>query len=222
MTLLQAEDRLQQLLGDSYIDSDWPSILKIVMDAKRDVGKALEGLDKRAATIFGPPITENTSTTRKPAVSPLSSHQQSFAQLAEAECELLKAVNDLKHQKRIIGSPLTLEDMLNPFEEKEIGDSLYRFHGGEDSIVAQVNYEMAVKRGEIVEEDDEDDEDDTPDFTVSEMINICETMEKLTLAYGNPESRLSISQGLRRFQIDLWKMQDKTVMQATLDRWFES
>ena len=114
-------------------------------------------------------------------------------------------------------------ELLNPIEEREVGDSVTMFPGGDEDIVAQVNYEMAVKRGEVVEiEDDDEDEEDTPNFTLTEMIKICETMEELTLAYGNPELRLGLSQGLRKFRVDLQKMQNATASQATLDQWMES
>jgi hypothetical protein len=121
-----------------------------------------------------------------------------------------------------MGTPLTLEDMLNPIEEKEIGESSYRFKGGDDEIVDRVNYEIAVKHGEIVEiEDDEDDGDDAPDFTITEVICLCETMERLTLIHGDPESSLRLTEGLRKFRIHLRKAQNENATQTTLDMWCE-
>ena len=73
---------------------------------------------------------------------------------------LQQAVDDLKWCKRIIGTPLTLEEMLNPIEAREVDDLEYRFEGGEDKIVDQVNHEMALKRGEIEEIESDDEEED--------------------------------------------------------------
>jgi len=66
---------------------------------------------------------------------------------------------------------------------------------GDDEIVDRVNYEVAVKNGEI-----EDDEDDTPDFTITEVIRLVETMERLTLIHGDPASSLHLTEGVRKFR----------------------
>jgi hypothetical protein len=42
-----------------------------------------------------------------------------------------------------------LTEILNPTEETEIGHSVCKFEGGDDEIIAHVNYEMAVRRGEV-------------------------------------------------------------------------
>jgi hypothetical protein len=56
-------------------------------------------------------------------------------------------------------------DLVNPVGEHKIGDSPYRFEGGNAKIVAVVQHEMAVARGDVIElEDAEDDaEDDVKD-----------------------------------------------------------
>ena len=53
-----------------------------------------------------------------------------------------------------------LEDLVNPIEECEVGDSPYRIEGGDAEIVAEVQHEMVVAQGEIIELDDEDDDKD--------------------------------------------------------------
>ena len=79
--------------------------------------------------------------------------------------------HDLKQCKQIIGTPLTLEEMLNPIEDREVGDLEYRFEGGEDKIVDQVNHEMALKRGEIeeIESDDEEEDEQEEDIGIGEL-----------------------------------------------------
>src|ERR1700678_3577523 len=51
--------------------------------------------------------------------------------LQEFENMLLMTVDELKASKRIISTPLALEEMLNSAEEQEIGDSPYQFEGGD-------------------------------------------------------------------------------------------
>ena len=56
---------------------------------------------------------------------------------------------------RIIGIPLTvviIEEMLNPMEEREIRDLMYRFEGGDGEIVATVQHELEIEAGSIMED----------------------------------------------------------------------
>ena len=48
-----------------------------------------------------------------------------------------------------------LEDLLDLIEEKEVGDSPYRFEGGDTKIMAEVCHQMAVSHREIIEVDSE-------------------------------------------------------------------
>ena len=75
----------------------------------------------------------------------------------------MDSVAELVKRKRIIGCPPSLEDLVNPAEEQEIGDSPYKFEGGDAEIVAEVRHEMAVERGEIIDDKDESDDEDDAD-----------------------------------------------------------
>ena len=59
-------------------------------------------------------------------------------QLARLKTSLMDCVVDLKTCKQIVSTALTLEDLLNPVEEKEIGDSAFSFPGRDVDIVAAV------------------------------------------------------------------------------------
>ena len=63
----------------------------------------------------------------------------------------MDSIDDLVKRKQIIGPPPTLDDLVDPIEECEVGDSPYRSEGGDAEIVAEVLHEMAVARGEIIE-----------------------------------------------------------------------
>lgn len=106
----------------------------------------------------------------------------------------MSAVEDLKRRKCIVGTPLTLEEILNPVEEKEIGDSTYRFEGGDDEIVTQVNHKMAIKQGDIVEvkSDEEEGPDSRIDMGLGEIIQLCSQMEQVCISYGSEETGLDL------------------------------
>ena len=116
-------------------------------------------------------------------------------QLTLAENSLQKAVDDLKWHKQIIGTPLTLEEMLNPIKEREVGDLEYRFEGGKDEIVDQVNHKTALKRGEIgvINSDDEEEDEQEEDIGTGKLRSLCEKVECLSLKYGDSETCLDLS-----------------------------
>ena len=90
-----------------------------------------------------------------------------------------------RHQKlkirwQIVGTTPTHEDILNPIQEHEIGDSLYHFEGGDAEIIT------AALAPEIIEvEDDSTDresEDEDPALSFKEALNVCEKFGKLVIA----------------------------------------
>ena len=224
MPLPEAEKKLQDLLGSFYTAGDWDPVLKIVMDAENDTEKALVQLDKLTVPIFGCPIGQLTEThVSQVPTTPTASVD--LPQLSEVERDLTMAVNDLRQRKRIIGSPLTLEELLNPVEEQEIGGSIYRFEGGDSEIVAQVNHNMAVRRGEAVEvngglEEEAADEDSEPEMELSEVIHLCEQMERISIKYGAIDTSLDLSRGIRKLRIELRRMESARLKQTTLEWWF--
>ena len=221
MRLPEVEKQLQDLLGSSYTATDWDPVLKIVMDAENNVEKALEGLDHLTVPIFGCPIGQLSVTHISQLPTPLAASSD-LPQLFEAETDLSNAVNSLRDRKRIIGTPLTLEEMLNPVEELEVGDSMYRFENGDGEIVAQVNHEMAVRRGEVMEVNDEpeEDHDSEPEMELSQVIQLCEKMERMSIKYGTLETSLGVSRSVRKLRIELRRMESARLKQATLGRWF--
>jgi hypothetical protein len=82
MSLPNAENKLQALLGKRYIDSDWRPALKAVMDAEGDVemaSNAIDALMQAASRRTGLKI-------RIPARS------QQAAQLSSTEAALMQSV----------------------------------------------------------------------------------------------------------------------------------
>ena len=115
MTLPMAKNQLQQLLSDSYVDEHWWAALTAVMDAEGDTEEASAAAEKLAAA-----ATHHTGLVIKiPAL-----HTRPL-QLAGAEEEILESVKNLKDCNRIFGTPMTLDELLAPREETEIGEQRY-------------------------------------------------------------------------------------------------
>ena len=75
---------------------------------------------------------------------------------------LMDVVNQLKVQRCITGQPLTLNELVDPLEEQEIGQGLDLIELGDLEIVQMVQVEVDLARGDI-EEIDSESSDDGPD-----------------------------------------------------------
>jgi hypothetical protein len=91
----------------------------------------------------------------------------------------------LKTQKRVFGSLPSLDALVNPIEEQDMfKDSPYAFPGGDHEIVGQVQHEIQVQKGEVIEVDEEDsDEEDDPEANVR---------RRDTIASGKPYIYFSV------------------------------
>jgi len=142
----------------------------------------------------------------------------------------MQAVQELKKRNRIFGEPPSLEELLDPIEERRDADSQDDFEGGEAEIVAEVKHQMAIERGEIVEADNDDDDDgdektdDDTDLPVStaEIMRLCEQVERLCFKHGAGESSLELPKHLRRFRAHLRHTELKNAKQTSLDSFFMS
>ena len=102
--------------------------------------------------------------------------------------------------------PPTLKDLVNPIEEHEVGDSPYRFEGGDAEIVAEVQHEMAVAQGKIIElydEDDDKDDDDSDFLSHQEVMELCALLEKTCIGYGDLDASLKLPYHLHRYRAQL-------------------
>jgi len=142
MTLPEAEECLKKQLGHQYIVHDWKSALDAVMNGEGDILQAQEALHKFASECQLPHFTIKLPCKSLP-------ESATIPQIIKAEQELMESVKELVKHRWIIGSPPTLEDLVDPVEEWEIGDLPYRFEGGDAEIVAVVQHEMAVARGDV-------------------------------------------------------------------------
>jgi len=187
------------------------------MDAENDALHALEAIKQLTDKLFKPqsnPVALNIL---------LPSHVPP-CQLVALEKDLVDTVLELKKRNRIIGAPLTLEEMLNPVQEQEMGDPSHQFPGGDAEIVAQVKSEMAVECGEIIEVDSEESEDeeeeDKGSETIQDVMTMCEAMERLCLQYGEPDMSLDLAKELQHFRDHLRRMETLKLKQKSLHDFF--
>ena len=124
-------------------------------------------------------------------------HLQSFLILAGA-----KILQELTTRRRIIGIPLTIDEILEPQEEKNIGE--VTAYEDDDAIVAEIQRRQRIRNGELVEEDsDDEDEGDQPKLCAAELIPLCEKLEAACIARAGADSSLDLIHGLRAFRATL-------------------
>ncbi|KAG6851443.1 hypothetical protein H0H87_001085, partial [Tephrocybe sp. NHM501043] len=134
------------------------------MDAEGDAAEAQDAIQTLAAASQLPKLTIK-----------LPGRHASNPQIEATETALMESVNELVKRNQIFGNPPTLEELLDPAEERDDPDSLYTFDSGDDEIVAQVRREMAEKSGgdDIIEIDDSgDEESDHEDDCSAELITL--------------------------------------------------
>jgi len=207
MTLPQAEEKLQKHLGERYKDEDWRPAFKAVMNAEGDVAAAQAALQKLSASCLLPKLV-----IRLPRPSPSDDN---------VEKELMDSVEELKRRNQIFGELPTVDDLVDSIHEKKTaGDSLYDRTNPDQDIVAQVQHEIAVQKGEVIEIEEEDSDDDDDDFrnvSRSDTIKLCDQLEKLSLKYGNSSTSLELNRQLRQFRVFLRREDLLKSTQSTLD-----
>lgn len=213
ITLPEAEEQLKNYLGTRFKDEDWRPALKAVMDAETDVSKAQAAIKTLSTKYQLPKLT-----IKIPARPP---------QVDSTEKELMDAVDTLKKRNRIFGVLPTIDQLVEPDYELEVDeDSPYAFPGGLPEIIAQVQYEEQVKKGEVIEieadsdDDADDDEDRDAGVTRSETIQLTEQMERLAIKFGNGQLSLELAGKLREFRGALRREELLTAKQTHINDFF--
>ena len=132
LSLPQTESHIQDHLANHYRFTDWKPAFDAVFAAEDNVGKAvsaIEDLEKQAHT-----VTPTAPTIPSPNTAP----RIELNQLTLLENGLMECMTKLGDCKQICGTCPTLEDLLNPVEEREIGESKFRFPGGDAEIITNV------------------------------------------------------------------------------------
>jgi len=148
----EAHSSLQERLGDQYVASEWDGPLDSASGAEGDTDAALAAVNgwRNKWAPDGPSDLCEVATTP-------NDH-------SKVEDKLLDLVTELKAQRRITGQPLTLDELLDPKEEREIGEYLNVFDGGDLEIIAMVQ----AKRGDIEEIDSDSDDESRSGASISQ------------------------------------------------------
>lgn len=163
----EAHSALQEHLGDQYVASEWNGPLDCALGAEGDVDAALAALD----------VWHNQwAPDSPPDLCNVAPNDQN-----EVEEQLLDLVSQLKAWRRIAGQPCTLDEMLDPKEEQEIGECLDVIDGGDLGIVAMVQAKVGLATGNIEVVDSDSNDDNVPEVvpaSLKEMIEACQLLKE--------------------------------------------
>jgi len=167
------------------------------MDAENDVQEALKSLQALAPTHFSHQPSKIIND------NPVHGQTAPVTQLARAEEDLMANVRELKRCNQIFGGLPTIDKLVNPHEENKDINSPYKFNKTNDTdaeIIMEVQHQMAVKAGEIIEVDlDSDSDSDKEDLSMHEIIQLCKCLEKACIKHSRASSSLDLPQQLWSF-----------------------
>ena len=107
----------------------------------------------------------------------------------------------ISNKRRIFGQPCTLDEILDPEEECEIGKNIYAFNGGDAEIVGTVQKEMRLVRDDSEESDSDDDPEVVP-LPLKEIIKMYRTIKENSMVVCT-EGALELVKALRQYQAHL-------------------
>ncbi|KAI0078041.1 hypothetical protein K474DRAFT_1706766 [Panus rudis PR-1116 ss-1] len=224
----KTEEKLQEILGDRYKADDWLPAFNAVFAAEEDECAALlaiQQLEKESMMTAEAEVGDSTPDRGSKESSKLPREQNCRAQvpqLAELECELDAVVDDLHARRRIIGARPTIEDLLNPIDEIQVGAREYAFPGGDEEIIARAL--EGSDEGTVTDDEgnEEEEEEETEEISLAEGIRVCERLEHLCgLHSDDPKiDTLELQTQLRRLRGHLRKVEFASRKQTKLtDIW---
>jgi hypothetical protein len=162
-----------------------------------------------------------------PAMTTSSSNQPSLSQLDQLKGDLTSMVDELAQQRRIRGKRLTLEEPLNPIEEKDVGWSEYQFLDGDQDIVAEARRQIGMQEARDDSEESsggEADGEDEKAVSPQEGMALCEQLERLCVTYPDVKEVdiLQLQRQLRKLRGHLNHLDFHSKQQTTLDRFLSS
>ncbi|KAJ3780447.1 hypothetical protein GGU10DRAFT_380619 [Lentinula aff. detonsa] len=201
MTLPEAEKQLKELFGDSYNDEIWHAMLSKItcLEPNSDSAAIFTEIDMHLQSLHSSTASAPTQTDS----------------IIPVERDLMEIIADLKTRNRIFGETPTLEELVDPVEEKEIGGSA--FHYGEDAekkIVDQI-------------EEDDDEDNGPPDVSLSELLGNLKLAKEqcLTSQIDSPgvaEEALKLMEQLRKFRGQVQKLQLLKAKQVPIMNYFDT
>lgn len=242
ISLPAVHEKLRDLLGSQFIAEDWNKLFDTVMREDDDIPAALAALERVALPTLpaGSLVMEKgdgevevvvvdkspASATAGAASVPTLARTHVSDEGQAVEADLLKKVFELRARNRIHGPALTIEEIVQPREEDEVGETEFTFEGGDKEIVERVLHEDAVRRGVAMDEDSEEEEVEViqaapvKKVTRAEMQEMCRILEAASLESDLPEAG-DMRVTLRKFRGELVKRDMQTAKQTTMDAFFK-
>ena len=214
MTLPDVESRLKLLLGAGYVDGDWRPAIDAILATENDTTAATQEVERLAIA------AANNSRLKICIQHPT---QVIAPQITAIKKDLLATVEELHKIKGVGENVPSVDELVEPKEERDARMEPDKFPGGDAEIVAHVKHLIAVEKGEIIEVDDSEDEDGESDLstglTLSDVAQMCEKLEAACWRFGYSDN-LSLPHELRRFHGHLRQMEMKNAKQSTLDSYW--
>ena len=189
-------------LFSHYIASNWEAALKAVMDAEGDAAQASTAIEKLASA----------ACQRSGLMVKLSLPKP--AQLETLEQDLMDSVKILKDKNCIFGTLPSINELLDPLEERENLDTEVELLENDAAIIAEVRRQEAVRNGDVIEVDS-DNEDGCGDdkmvvMATSELIVLAKKLEAGYVSRVDVDSSPDFLHHLRAFRGELCCDQMKT------------
>jgi hypothetical protein len=195
-TLPEAEDSLKKIYGSTYQDLVWrPALAAITGSETTDA--ALDELAKFKA-------------------AGMVRVGDSDGLMEAAETQLMDAVAELKARRRIFGPVPSIEDLVNPPGELEIGENPDLFES--DADIVEVVRKGATGGAEDEDVETEVEECPLPQMSRPEMAELCETLRSVCIGTGI-EGAYDLSKALRKFEVQIRAVEVQQSTQRRLDGW---
>lgn len=216
-TLPQAEEALQTTLQDSFHDEDWRPLLDGVMRTETDTAQAVSFIKKE--------MTKHIES-RKLVREMKRPERANLRQMRQLEGDLEKLIKKLQDCHQIRGTPLTVEEFINPQIEQDYEDDPeeYEYDDGTAGIVERVRYEEKVQRGEIEPDHGVDKEEDEGELECgvsnSTLFDRLAELEQLCLQCLDLDFTYNLSNAIRDGWNELRKRIMENAQQTTLEDFF--
>ena len=197
-------------LGDTFNAADWEPALRVITEEEDpdEALKKVDGLEKAAKQRSGLKL-------QIPARPP---------QLIEAEVHMMATVQDLKSRNRIFGDLLTVDDILDPPEEREQEEDPYEYHTDDDLVAViteEIRHEIAIENGEVIQIESDDEDDSSPAtpnlLSRSALILMCAQIQSSCLHYGDPELAFELSETIGKYRAQVNREELRCATQTRIE-----
>jgi hypothetical protein len=231
MTMPEITQTIHSLLGDQFVVKDWHTVFDALGEPDVDASTVLDSLTLPALPPGPHSLTrvsadvEADSLTADATPAPTLGRAHVSDQGQIIETELMKKVDELRTRNRLHGPPMSVEDLVMPACEEEVGEHEFIFEGGDQEIAERALHDEAVRSGEVVENDEEEEEEEVvevspPKVGSAELQHMCRALETASLESDLPNSG-DLTRLLRRFRGELVKREMKAAKQTTVDTYFK-